>query len=643
MKAYGYLYIGSLITLLIGERLFSGSAELRYLFSFGSLGFILGALYVAFKNKQSALENQLKAYQYPILLLAVGLLGHLIYGLSTDTGLSLFGREPEDEYRLKIIFQATAILFWSCTVPPLLAISKLHASSPKHLQDGPAKQILLQWLGAAFAFASIAPLNYVAQAENVRWDLGYFKTAAPGTSTLSLAKNMAEPIQVYLFYPSSSEVRQELRGYFNQLENSTLEISYLDHALEPDLSKELKVRDNGYIAFVRGTGEEQQVERLKIPVDFDGAKRKLKKLDGDVREKLLKMAKGPKVVYLTTGHGEFHWKSDKERGKEEQINDLKKVLKSFNYSVKELSLANGLGNQVPEDAGMVMILGPQNEFLPTEIDALRAYRNSGGSLLVALEPTGSTPAALLEDLKLSFESSSYLVNSRVFVPRKNADVDRRNLATNKFSTHASVTTLSLRSKELAVIFPEAGALTLNTGSKAKATIRSLEETFLDTDGNLKPSAEEEAKIWEIGVAIEEEVSIEDVASEANDITSTGTPSETDPSSSEEVSSEDAEETNTDASKAKEKLKSRSLVFADATWLSDILLLQNKGNGQAFIDGVAWLMDEPDAGGSVEDERDVKVQHTKEGQGWIFALSSLLIPLMVVIFGLVRVRLRKKRN
>ena len=637
MKAYGYLYISSLITLLIGERLFSGSTELRYLFSVGSVLFVFGALFVALQNKKLALEHQVKAYQYPLFLLGAALLGHLIYLLSTDAGLSLFSQDPEGEHKLKIILQATAILFWGCTAPPLLALAKLHASSHRHLQDGPAKQILFQWLGAAFAFASLAPLNYVAQAENIRWDLGYFKTAAPGSSTMSLAKNMAEPIQVYLFYPSSSEVRQELRGYFNQLENSSLEISYLDHALEPDLSKELKVRDNGYIAFVRGSGEEQQVERLKIPVDFDSAKRKLKKIDGDVREKLLKMAKGPRVVYLTTGHGEFHWKSDKERGKEEQINDLKKVLKSFNYSVKELSLANGLGNKIPEDAGMVMLLGPQTDLLPTELEALIDYRNSGGSLLIALEPTGSTPTTLLEELKLSFEPSSYLVNSRVFVPRKNADVDRRNLATNKFSTHASVTTLSLRSKELAVIFPEVGALRLMTGSKAKATIRSLEETVLDSDGNLKSSEGEEAKVWEIGVAIEEEItsSSQDNASLETATSESGKAASSDVAEDTPSSSETEEE--------RDKLKSRTLVFADATWLSDILLLQNKGNGQAFIDGVAWLMDEPDAGGSVEDERDVKVQHTKEGQGWIFALSSLLIPITVVIFGLVRVRLRKKEN
>ena len=117
MKAYGYLYIGSLITLLIGERLFSGSTGLRYTFSIASVVFIIVAIYLAFKNKHSALENQLKAYQYPILLLALGLFGHLIYGLSTDAGLSLFGQEPEAEHQLKIIFQAAAILFWGCTAP----------------------------------------------------------------------------------------------------------------------------------------------------------------------------------------------------------------------------------------------------------------------------------------------------------------------------------------------------------------------------------------------------------------------------------------------------------------------------------------------------------------------------------------------
>ena len=275
------------------------------------------------------------------------------------------------------------------------------------------------------------------------------------------------------------------------------------------------------------------------------------------------------------------------------------------------------------------------------LSQLRNYRNSGGSLLVALEPTGTIPTSLLDDLKLSYDANKYLLNSRVFIPRKNATVDQRNLATNKFSTHASVTTLSVHNKELPVIFPEAGALRLETGTKAKATIRSLEETFLDSDGNLKKSGDEESKVWELSVAIEEDITPS--PSEETNLEENSSAEETQNNES-DASPQDSEKESSDSTQADQKPdKSRTLVFADATWLSDILLLQNKGNGQAFIDAVAWLMDEPDAGGSIEDESDIKVQHTKEGQGWIFALSSLLIPLMVITFGIVRVRLRKKEN
>ena len=111
-------------------------------------------------------------------------------------------------------------------------------------------------------------------------------------------------------------------------------VTYLDHALEPDLAKKLKVIDNVNVVFYRGEGDEEQIERVKIGTDFDAARRKLKKLDEEVREALLKLSKGPKTIYVTTGHGEFHWKSNEDRNVTEQISSLKKILRSFILSSK---------------------------------------------------------------------------------------------------------------------------------------------------------------------------------------------------------------------------------------------------------------------------------------------------------------------
>ena len=43
-------------------------------------------------------------------------------------------------------------------------------------------------------------------------------------------------------------------------------------------------------------------------------------------------------------------------------------MRGSNFSLKELSLANGLGSAIPEDAAAVLVLGPKTQSYPEEIE-----------------------------------------------------------------------------------------------------------------------------------------------------------------------------------------------------------------------------------------------------------------------------------
>jgi hypothetical protein len=598
MRIYATVYMAGMLLLLLGERLLSDAGSLHYAASGTGLLAALASIALCHAESSKAGPEQATAYRLSKSLLGVGLLSFLPYFMSTDAGLSALSLGEEAEHRAEVVLRALAGIIWISSALPMLAIANRLSAGPRHLNAKRSKELFLQWIGLAWILAALFPVNYVAQDMNHRWDLGYFKTAQPGSSTLAIVDNLSEPVTAYLFFPGNSEVTQEIRTYFDLLESPKLTKSYLDHALEPELSKELKVRDNGYIVIAKGEGDEQQLERVKIGKNFDSARRKLKKLDSEVREALLKIARGPSVAYFTTGHGELHWKTSEDKDKDSQITDMKKVLRSFNYTVKELGSVNGLSNEVPEDAQIVFAVGPTEDFLPEELDTLKRYREAGGSLFLALEPGGAGMEPLLSGMGIRFDGSAYLASERYFIPRTNKPVDRRNLVTNKFSTHPSVTTLSVNNKVLAVIFPEAGVLEKTEDSKATATIRSLEKTWKDSNGNLSLDEGEESRVWEMALAVSEEV---------------------------------------------DGVESKSLVVADATWLSDLLLVQNKGNAQALLDAVSWLSDEPSTTGTVNDENDVKVQHTKEGQGWIFYATTLLLPLGLFLLGAVRIHLRRRKE
>lgn len=619
MRLPGILYLLGMALVFLGERLVGGEDTARYaLDALGILG-VLAALALVARDMGTAPPEQKGAWRTGLVYGAVGLASLGVYALQLDTVLeALAFAEDETERRYEVVIDVLWGILWLVGTLPFLAVDRGLAVAPKAAVPRRIAERAAGGLSFALAFALLFPVNFVASETNERWDLGYFKTAQPGTSTLALAEGLDEPVAIYAFFPSNSDVTSEVRTYLDQLDLGQLTVSYVDHALEGELAKELKVRDNGYIVFVRGEGEEQQVERLKVGTDFDSAKRTLKKLDQEVRESLLKVGRGKKIAYVTVGHGELFWKGGELP--DDKINNLKKVLRALNYRVKELGLAEGLQSGVPEDADIVMILGPSTEFDESELASLRDYVERGGSLLVGLEPGGPDLSAVLAPLGVEADLSRTLAHETKFVPRTYKPADRVNLVTNKYSTHESVTTLARNSQMLVTIL--AGAVPLEQskgtaleGAKTTVTVRSLTETFADEDGDLEhDKAEgEESKTWSLAIASE------------------GPAPEGEPS--------------LDADGNEVAPEFRAVVVADATWLSDAALILDpqKGNFQMVMDSVAWLGREDALAGTVNSENDVKIEHTKEGQGVWFYGTTFAVPLLFLAGGLGRIRMRRRNG
>ncbi len=619
MRLPGILYLLGMAGVFLGERLIGGSDTSRYAFDVLGLLGIFAALGLMASGMGKAPANQKAAWRTGMVYGVVGLASLAVYALQLDTVLEMLAfADDETERTYQVVVNVVWSILWLAGTLPFLAVDRGLSVAPKSAVPRRISERAAGALSFALALAMLFPLNYVGTQTNERWDLGYFKTAQPGTSTLALADGLDEPVTAYAFFPSNSDVTAEVRTYLDLLNRGQLTVEYVDHALEPELAKEIKVRDNGYIAFVRGEGEDQQVERLKVGGDFDSAKRVLKKLDQEVRKSLLKVGRGKRIAYVTVGHGELFWKGGELP--DDKINNLKKVLRAMNYRVKELGLAEGLQTGVPEDADMVMILGPKTPFEDAEVESLQAFVRAGGSLLVGVEPDGADLSPVLDMLGVKADQSRTLAHATKFVPRTRKTIDRVNLVTNKYSTHESVTTLSRNSQMLVTILAGAVPLeqskdTILDGGKTTVTIRSLTETFADVDGDLEFDKKEgeETKTFSLAIASE------GPAPE-------GTP--TMDGEGQEVPPE-----------------FRALVVADATWISDAALVLDpqKGNFQLLMDTVAWLGREDSLAGTVNSENDVKIEHTKEGQGVWFYGTSFAVPLIFLLGGVGRIRLRRRKG
>ncbi|MFH1467769.1 MAG: Gldg family protein [Pseudomonadota bacterium] len=594
-----FLTILGYLAIFIGERTFGDAAIARWVFNDLGILAVLVATALRLRAVRSAEGNyRRRALQVTCWLSELTLVGLTLYVVGLDAVTDLVGLSEDFAHRWHVALNALWPILMFAGLVPLLLVDLAISASPLAPHPARVRDAVDNGLTLALAIALLFPLNYLAHEFNHRWDVAYFKTTEPGTATQNLVANLDQPIEVVLFFPTANDVGREVLPYFEALQSPNLTVEVLDHALAPVRAKDLKVRDNGNIAFIQG----EQTETLKIGTDLDKARRTLKKLDSEVQKKLLALAKGERKAYFTAGHGELDWRGTE--GPEAKISLLKKLLEALNYKVETLGIGEGLATAVPDDASIVFVVGPTDPFLPAEVQALEAYRAAGGSLFVALEPalpdakvTGLEP--LLATLGVTWSPVKVITDDpKTFLPIQGGIVDRQNLGTNRYSSHESVTTLSKNRQAAWLVFSGAGSFeeTKEHLGKVTTTVRTLAQAWDDVNGDFEfQEGTESRKVRDLAV----------VAS----------------------------------GPAAESAEYRAVIVGDAGFSAD-LLLPNKANAQFMIDATNWLLRDEAISGEVNDEEDVKIVHTKEGQGLWFYGTTFLVPFLLGLLGFLRVRSRR---
>ena len=271
MKQFSALYLLGMFLVFLGERLIGDTGSTRYLLD--GLGLVM-VLVSVMQARTSSTQTRSQTFTFGL----IGLFSLVLYALS-ETGSDILGLEDKSAHTFEVMLGVLWPIAWLSGSIPFVALGQLLQKGHKHVNEKRAKEHSLRWLSVAFALSSVVALNYVAHESNTRWNVSYFKTTEPGESTKNIVENLSQPIAIHLFFRASSDVREEIRGYFDQLAHPNLSITYVDHGLEPELSEELKIRNNGYIALSVGEGDDKQSKTINIGEKFDTAKRKLKKLD----------------------------------------------------------------------------------------------------------------------------------------------------------------------------------------------------------------------------------------------------------------------------------------------------------------------------------------------------------------------------
>ena len=221
--------------------------------------------------------------------------------------------------------------------------------------------------------AIVVALNYVLARQNQRWDLTEGGQYSLSDQTRQVLDTLAAPVRILVFArePDFPRFQDRLEGYAYR--SGRVTIDYIDADRQPMLARRYDVQTYGTIVFEY----EDRVER----VDSDA--------EQDLTNALIKVVEGAQqTVYFLEGHGEKTHADSNRDG----YSTVSAALELDNFEVDSLVLAQQ--GAIPDDATVVVAAGPQTDLLPGEIDALGAYLDRGGKLLLLLDPpvTGDEPA-----------------------------------------------------------------------------------------------------------------------------------------------------------------------------------------------------------------------------------------------------------
>jgi len=663
------LYAGGMGLVFLGERVLSGLEKGAGAATALGVLCVVAATALRFSPRFKTGGERKSIESVLAVLSLTGLAALAIYFVTTDTGIDKLGLSSmpvtKKEHLLGILRVLWIALVAVSLIPMLFAETALW---PMRRADRPESRRVRSAAsaGLTLVLAAVYGALLVYAAGGVPWkaDYSYFKTSRPSESTRKIAASLAEPVKVVAFFPDVNEVRNEVASYLRELATGMpkLQVQVSDRLLSPKLAKELRATQDGVIVFSRGSVN----YTVNVGTDLEAARPKLKTLDKDVKEQLLKLARARLTAYLTVGHGELN---DAGKGKEDPARSAsiaKLLLQKQNLTLKDLGLAQGLASDVPDDADVVLVLGPSEPFATEEINALTRYADRGGHLFIAFEPdantaqitapgeaAASTPsatstppaansalpaassankkgepspkaeavepvepapawAAALANIAQLTYTPTVLANDHAHVRLSYNNADQVRLISNSFSSHASVSTLSRNSSAAAVVFFGSGGLERANNATAKIdfAVRAPSGSFPDRNKNyVQDKDSEKTGSFNLAAAVSRPIASAAAA----------------PAPDQDKKPSD---------KKPDNKEMRAFVVADSDAFGDLVMSNVRGNQVFMADAVRWLVGEASFAGAETSEEDVRIETTKQQDlSWFYA-TIFGAPCLVLAAGVV---------
>ena len=211
-------------------------------------------------------------------------------------------------------------------------------------------------------------INFLAVRYSQRIDLTENQLFTLSSGSQQLVQNLSQPLKVWIFERNINPADQKLLENYQR--NGPIQFEVVDPQVNLGLAQQFNVQSVGEVYLEYGDKKQlvqtlSQTERLS-EIRLSNA---IAQIQSDRTLSL----------YILQGHGEPELQAT-EGGLSQAVAGLE----GQGYQVEALNLAER--SDVPEDAAAIIVAGPKRKLFAGEVTALKNYLNSGGRLLLLIDP-----------------------------------------------------------------------------------------------------------------------------------------------------------------------------------------------------------------------------------------------------------------
>jgi len=200
------------------------------------------------------------------------------------------------------------------------------------------------------------------------WDWSDSARNSLSPASRQLLAQLQAPLEMVSFTPSDPSLRRQVREILDRYRRQQPEwvhYRFVDPARHPDLTRKLGIRLSG-----------------ELRLSYQGRSENLRQLDEERISNAIQrlLLRGERWIVGITGHGERRL----DGGANHDLGEFGKELQRKGYQLQSLALTST--PEIPDNTSLLIIAGPQTDYLPGELQQIQDYLAQGGNLLWLLDP-----------------------------------------------------------------------------------------------------------------------------------------------------------------------------------------------------------------------------------------------------------------